>query len=327
MWKVLCWRLTLALVAVVLPSLLPSAASVPASHAGTARLPQSQSAPTLPAQAGFRVDRLKPLNRNPAARGAIHLSDTSLVAEVNAARLAVGQPHIGVVDMALTNMARAHNDEMARCAAAQGWGSTCVAHQVPGGKDFPTRLAAAGYGTGGEVLARAYADAGAAVDGWLTSSPHRSILLDGLYNRIGCAEDRYGSHAEAWLYTCVLAYTRNTPTPAAWPTQTPVVLPTRTPRSTLTPSPTVRVGVTPTPSRGPLPAGWLMRIFVPDSSFDLPTCHRAGLSCYREYRVSYDDLNRLYPNPWDITDDLFYRFCPNPVTLNAGNLCEWQQTR
>lgn len=311
-------RLALALVAVYLLLLLPIAASAPVSQAGTAHLSLAQSisteAASLPAQAAFRVIC------NSVVSDAINCSDADLVAAVNAARKEVGQPPIDVVDTALTGIARAHNDEMARCAASWGWGSTCVAHQVPGGPDFPTRLGRAGYGTGGEIIGHAYDNAGATVDAWLNSPTHRYVLLDATYNRIGCAEDRYSNTAEGWLYTCVFAYSPLTPTPL--PNNTPVVFPTRTPspHSTPVPNPTVD-------PRGPLPSGYVMRIFVYDAGFDRSTCYMAGVNCFREYRLFYDNINQFYPNPWDISDYFFYRFCPNPITGNVGNYCEWPKSK
>lgn len=246
--------------------------------------------------------------------------DQWLVAEVNAARTAVGQPVIAVTDAALTRMAHAQNGAMARCATEQGWES-CVSHHVPGGQDFPTRLASAGYGTGGEVIGRAYVDAGSAVDAWLGSPLHRLIILDGQYNRIGCAEDRYSDAAEGWLYTCVLAYSPFTPTPALLPTETPLTLPPRTPAPLFTPTPRPSVSPSATPDpRGPLPAGYIMRVWLPDLGNTATDCRMAGTTCFRVIQADYDALNRAPFNPWLVTDYLFYTYCSLP-----GVWCEWSK--
>lgn len=216
-----------------------------------------------------------------------------------------------LVDTKLVNASDAHNRWMRD--------NNCFAHQCPGEADPWQRMRDAGYPSpASEVIGRGYIDPATALKAWLDSAPHRSILLDGTYNRIGCAVDFYTTEPEGWLYTCVLAYTPHTPTPAPLPTETPMTLPPRTPvplaSRTPTPSPPA-----PTPDpRGRLPAGYLMRVWLPDGSNTASDCRMAGTSCFRVIQADYDLLNLAPFNPWLVTDYLFYAYCG----LN-GVMCEW----
>lgn len=108
--------------------------------------------------------------------------ESQLLQIANQARTSRGLPPVQLDDR-LTAIARSRSIDM----VARNYFS----HQNPDGKYFEDYLAEAGIGfqKAGEILAQNNYDEGqtaaVAIDGFLNSPPHRDILLDGEYTRVG----------------------------------------------------------------------------------------------------------------------------------------------
>ena len=165
----------------------------------------------------------------------------------------------------------------------------CFAHQCPNEPGPGDRATAAGYPSAavGEVIGRGYQDAAAVVTGWRNSPGHDAILR-GRYVDIGCA-GLVDSGGPWWTCDFGTAGTGRTPPPTASPGP---------------PKPTPTLD-----RRGPLPAGWLMRVYIVDGS--LPQCSMVGVGCYRLLEIDYDHTT------WVVTDGLYGQYC------TRGYRCEW----
>lgn len=203
-----------------------------------------------------------------------------LHALINQYRQSQGLPAF-LIDTKLMNASEGHNLAMRD--------TDCFAHQCPGEDDPLQRMRAAGYlSPASEVIGRGYPDAAAMLDGWQHSAAHNAILL-GNWRDMGCAALREGVGGPWWTCDFGTAGTGSSPPPTASPgPPTPTATPDR---------------------RGPLPAGWLMRVWIADSS--LPPCSMVGVTCSRIIEIDYDR------STWAVTDGLYGQYCMR------GYKCEW----
>lgn len=199
---------------------------------------------------------------------------------INAYRVSQGlQPFL--VDNRLVAASETHNRWMRD--------NDCFAHQCPGEADPWQRIRDAGYPSpASEVIGRGYPDAAAMLDGWQHSAGHNTILL-GNYRDMGCHALRDGVGGPWWTCDFGTAGAGQTPPPTASPGP---------------PKPTPTLD-----RRGPLPAGWLMRVYIVDRN--LPQCSMVGVGCYRLLEVDYDHTT------WIVTDGLYGQYC------TRGYRCEW----
>ena len=199
---------------------------------------------------------------------------------INAYRVSQGlQPFL--VDNRLVAASETHNRWMRD--------NDCFAHQCPGEADPWQRIRDAGYPSpASEVIGKGYGDAASVLDGWKHSAGHNAILL-GNYRDMGCHALRDGVGGPWWTCDFGTAGAGQTPPPTASPGP---------------PKPTPTLD-----RRGPLPAGWLMRVYIVDGS--LPQCSMVGVGCYRLLEIDYDHTT------WVVTDGLYGQYC------TRGYRCEW----
>ncbi|MGW7268582.1 CAP domain-containing protein [Streptomyces sp. NPDC054842] len=125
-------------------------------------------------------------------------SEAAVIAAVNRYRDRAGCPRVRAHG-ALGRAARRHSADMARHGR--------LSHTGSGGSTTASRLGAAGYrlGHAGENITAGPTTPRAAVEAWMDSPPHRSIILDCGYDDAG-AGVRAGRHGSWW--TLVLASDR-----------------------------------------------------------------------------------------------------------------------
>ncbi|OYX00149.1 MAG: hypothetical protein B7Z15_20545 [Rhizobiales bacterium 32-66-8] len=108
------------------------------------------------------------------------LSDGEILAAINAVRQANGAP------------AWAYNDRLEAAARAQARlmaEKNTLSHDL--GVTLRQRVTAAGYlGAVGENLAKGYTNLQGTIEGWMTSSGHRSTLLNAKFTEFGLAMAR-----------------------------------------------------------------------------------------------------------------------------------------
>jgi uncharacterized protein YkwD len=158
----------------------------------TGRGPENPPAP--PAQPTQREEKQAPAPAEAAPSVSLVGAETFLLNAINEQRAAVGLKPVEV-DAATVQLARDRSTDMAT--------RNYFSHTTPDGEKFLGMLTQRGvsYKYAGEILARNnYPDAqapGTAMTTYLNSAPHKAILMDGRYDRVGVGyakSDEDGMH-------------------------------------------------------------------------------------------------------------------------------------
>ncbi len=181
--------------------------------------------------------------RDPCAEGESPSElEQDVINLINEERAKRGLPALRV-DERLVEAARLHSLDMAN--------NDFLSHTGSDGSSPWDRIARAGYPmvTGGEVIGGGYPTPRSIVDGWLSSPPHRAIIL-GDFRDIGVGYAMNPNSTYVYYWTADLGVSQDGGQPPPTPTGTPFC-PTRTP--TITPSPTKTNTPIPTPTITPTP--------------------------------------------------------------------------
>jgi uncharacterized protein YkwD len=117
-------------------------------------------------------------------------AESEVVRLTNDVRVQHGCPAVRQ-DNRLTTAARRHSADMAR--------NNFFSHTGSDGSDFSTRAKRAGYVHAmSENIAKGYPSAGAVVEGWLGSEPHRRAILDCTAKAVGVGVARARDGALLW---------------------------------------------------------------------------------------------------------------------------------
>lgn len=184
--------------------------------------------------------------------------EVRVVQLINSARAAQGMAPL-TIDSRLVAAARRHSQDMAD--------NNFFSHYGSDGSSPFDRIQEAGYHftTAGETIAGGYSSPEAAVEGWMNSPPHRSILLGNFKDvGVGYVYNVNSTYRHYWTADFAVPSANN---PTVTPTNTPVppsATPTPVPTSTLTAPP---ASPSPTPTASPtVPASPTV---VPDTCSDL----------------------------------------------------------
>jgi uncharacterized protein YkwD len=192
--------------------------------------------------------------------------DNQLINLINTERQNNGQIPLKFSNI-LFQAAVNHNSAMSSCSSIYGTNS-CFVHQVTlqNEADLKTRINQLGYNAQAvaENIGWGYTSATSMVSAWMTSSGHRTNILNATYLEVGC--DYQNSNGRWW--TCVFGKSFNVSTSTPQPTSTPRPTIAPSPSPTVTPRPTMAPSLTPTPTQvsSPVPSTkpwWCSVVFIP----------------------------------------------------------------
>jgi uncharacterized protein YkwD len=117
--------------------------------------------------------------------------ESQVINLINRERAKAGAPPVSA-SSSLIQVARYHSNDMARTGR--------LSHDGSQGDDFGTRISwgCDRYSYAGEIIAAGYPNPESVVQGWLSSPPHKAIMLDPVYRMAGVGYAQRNQNEAYW---------------------------------------------------------------------------------------------------------------------------------